>query len=185
MRDRASLCDVDTGGGIRAPFVDATSSGPIALRKEERLDEAVSGRFAAEVCRGRDASSFTGGVGATGSSGASIPRGPNGSIESSSVSSVVDCARLPCLLGPRVLEGASLTCVLDAGDMGSGVGFDEACSVILLLVTLSNIVSRWKHIPAGFVFSPSADLDKLWLEFDREGTSGDNRSQSGPVMHNL
>ena len=39
---------------------------------------------------------------------ASIPNGPRGPIESSRLSSVVDCARLPWRREGRVLEGASL-----------------------------------------------------------------------------
>ena len=93
-------------------------------------------------CRVRDASSFAGGAGAgTSSAAASIPSGPRGPMESSRLSRVVDCARLPCRRIVRDFEGAGLAPVLEAGEEGSCVGFEEDdCSAL----SLSNLLHALK-----------------------------------------
>ena len=79
-------------------------------------------------CRVREASSFTGGAGAdVSSAGASNPSGPRGPMESSRLSRVVDCARLPYRRGVRDFEGAGLMPLLDAGDEGSKVDLEDVC----------------------------------------------------------
>lgn len=112
-----------TGGGPREPFneeiIDVLSAS---------CDAAVLGLDPIVDCLVLLGSSFTGGAGATGSSTGSIPRGPNGPIESSSVSRVVDCARLPYLRGPRVFEGAGLAPLAEAGDEGIAVEVEEVCA---------------------------------------------------------
>lgn len=77
------------------PLREDAASSWSSLSADERVDAAVPGLEPVVDCLVRDGISFTGGAGATGSSVGSTPSGPNGPIESSSVSRVVDCARLP------------------------------------------------------------------------------------------
>ena len=124
-----------------------------SARLEERVDVAVPGRDDAVPCLVRVGSALTGGAGAgTSATGASIPKGPSGPIESSRLSSVVDWARLTCRRGALDFEGASLPPVLDVGEDGeSCAGFEGVVSALLL--------------------SSSAALGRLMLDDDREGTS--------------
>lgn len=96
-----------TGGGIRGPPLREPSSSMSALRLET-AEAAVDG-LELMGCLVLEASSFTGGVGALGSSVGSIPKGPNGPIESSRLSRVVDCVRLAWPRPRRALLGAGLT----------------------------------------------------------------------------
>jgi hypothetical protein len=81
-------------------------------------------------CLARVGSAFIGGAGAEGSSAAGVskPSGPKGPIESSRLSSVVDCARLTCRLLGRVLDARGREDMLDVGDVGSSAGFEDGCS---------------------------------------------------------
>lgn len=105
---RPPNCGGSTGGGMRGPpFSELPSSSKSAPRLDA-ADAAVEGREPAAF-RVLEANSFTGGVGATGSSTGSMPSGPSGPMESSRVSSVVDCVRVAWPRPLRVFVGAGLT----------------------------------------------------------------------------
>ena len=97
-----------------------------------RVVDAVPGLEAG--CRVLVGSSFTGGAGTGGSSAGaalSMPSGPRGPMESSRVSRVVDCARLPYRRGARDFEGAGLAPLLEAGEEGSWVDFEDSCASVI------------------------------------------------------
>ncbi len=87
---------------------------------EDRAEVAVPGRELMVDCLVLVGNALVGGAGAGSSAaGASSPSGPRGPIESSRLSRVVDCARLPYRRGVRDLEAAGRERVLDVDDVGS------------------------------------------------------------------
>lgn len=170
-RDRPSLSGGCTGGGIRVEPLREVPSCNSSLLNDDLPDAAVPGREAG--CLVLEASSFVGGAGATGSAAVSIPSGPNGPMESSSCSSVADCARLPCRLGVRDLFGAGLAeterCVEVLGESG-GDDVGSVCSISMPLPCYE--VLLFYSIPEGRVASSFvAACAKFWFECDREGWS--------------
>ena len=103
---------------MRAPFAPSC----------ERSEVAVDGREEVVFWLVRIGSSFTGGAGVGTSSAAEVskPNGPRGSMEESSVSRVVDWARLTCRRLGRVFEGAGLMpdAIEDVGEEGAGAAVD-------------------------------------------------------------
>lgn len=138
---------------------------------EDRVEVAVAGRDDAVPCLVLVGSALTGGAGGGSSStGASTPSGPKGPIESSRLSRVVDCARLPCRRGARVFEGAGRGEVVDAGEEGSWIGFEGVESTACLVRSSCSLLGRF-IIPEALVASASAALGRLMLDDDLEGTS--------------
>lgn len=147
-----------------------SSSSRLAPVIEDVIEAAVGGRAACLVLVGN---SFTGGVGADGSSNAgAAPSGPSGS--SVTASSVVDCASVlpPCRRGVRVdLTGGFFALDVAGGELSS-FGFEGVvCSVVFRQRCTSG--SQACHvIPVVALFLSSAALARLWFEDERDGTSG-------------
>ena len=150
----AACSTLTDGGCCRDPgrLLPLRTSPGVSWVNEEPEDAALCWRDGALA---REASSFTGGAGASaaGVSTASTPNGPSGPIESSSVSSVVDCVRLPYRRGARDLEVAGLT--------------DKLLS--LLLVGAGG--GEESRVGSAGVGVSSAAWARVWVEGEREGTS--------------
>ena len=150
----AACSTLTDGGCCREPgrLLPLRTSPGVSWVNEEPDDAALCGRDGALV---RDASSFTGGAGAStaGVSTASTPRGPSGPMESSSISSVVDCVRLPYRRGARDLDMAGLTERLLSLELVGAGGGEES------------------RVGSAGVGASSAAWARVWLEGEREGTS--------------
>lgn len=90
---------------------------------------------------------------------------------------MVDWARLPDRRGVRDLEGAGLAPARLGVDCDSLDGVSCGCSILYQARSWSEIVNRIVGIPAA----SSACLDRLWLEWEREGTSGGSVSDAQPL----